>query len=338
MYQRKAEVLLEFQQMIESAPVAPQDLFGKACSNDKITIESWRAQWISQVKENHSKFGPFKDHSVGRLFNAYQHKPAIVAGAGPSLKQNAKHLKNRNGIPLISCLHNFHYLEDMEAETDFYVTLDAGEVTVEEVYEGGTKTPDEYWSLTKDRTLLAFIGTHPRLLDKWKGQVLFFNCPVPDESYEKEVASLEKFTMPVSTGGNVLGACLYLAKGIMGANPIAFVGADFSFSYEKKFHSWDSKYDSKLGNVLKTTDVFGNKVLTWQSYYNFKCWFDFIAQTVPGIYVNCTEGGIFGAYDQGNIMAVKQMGLEQFLDMYSMSRHVQQNCLDPENAEKKILF
>lgn len=336
---KTAEIVLEYQNLIESPPVAPKQLYGQACSNDGVTIESWRKIWISNVKENNKIFGPFKDRGIGKLFGMYANKPAVIAGAGPSLKRNAHELKNKpKDMPVISCLHNFHFLEDQGVDVDFYVTLDAGEVTVEEVYEGGTKSPDEYWALTKNRKLLAYIGTSPKLLEKWQGEIYFYNAPVPDEEYTKAINEVEPFHTYVSNGGNVLGACLYIAKAIMGANPIAFVGADFSFSYFKKFHAWDSKYDSKLGYVLKAVDVYGNKVLTWQSYYNFKSWFDYVAVSVPGIYFNCTEGGCFGAYPEGNLMAVRPMDLSDFIKMYKLHEHLEGQCKNPEILDHKILF
>lgn len=335
---RKAEIILEYQNYIESPPIQPAALYSQACQNDGSTIDAWRKIWIDNVTANHKKFGPFKDKGIGLLFNKFKNKPAVIAGAGPSLKYNGKELTKRGQIPVISCLHNFHYMEDNGVDVDFYVTLDAGEVTIEEVAEGGSKTPDEYWALTKNRTLLAFIGTSPRLLEKWQGEVYFYNAPVPDEAYTKAIEAIEIFNTFVSNGGNVLGACLYIAKGILGCNPIAFVGADFSFSYEKKFHAWDSKYDKSLGYVIKAVDVYGNKVLTWQSYANFKAWFDFVACKIPGIYINCTEGGTFGSYPEGNIMSVIQMELSKFISMYEMSEELRVQCENPAALEKKILF
>ncbi len=334
---RTAEVLLEYQNYIETPPVAPKSLYGQACSNDETTIDSWRQTWIANVRANHKKFGSFKDRSVGKFYHLYKNKPCIVAGAGPSLKYNGHQLKDRGEIGLISCLHNFHFFEDNDVHVDFYVTLDAGEVTIEEVSEGGTKSEAEYWAATKKHKLLAYIGTSPRLLEKWQGEVYFFNCPVPDPEFTKVTEDLEKFHCYVSNGGNVLGACMYIAKGFMGANPIAFVGADFAFSYKNKFHAWDSKYDKKLGYVVKAIDVFGNKVLTWQSYANFKAWFDYVAINVPGFWVNCTEGGTFGAYPEGNIMAIRQMELENFLRMYQLSEELRDQAENPETAIKKIL-
>jgi len=335
---RKAEIILEYQNYIETPPASPSQLYGQACSNDGVTVDAWRDVWISQTKANHKAYGPFKNKGLGKLHGILKHKPAIIAGSGPSLKYNGKLLKDRGDITLISCLHNFHFFEDNGVHVDYYVSLDAGPVTIEEVHEGGSGDPDSYWEKTKDKVLLAFIGSHPDLLKKWQGEVYFFNCPLPDQTYQDELKKLEEFHTYVSTGGNVLGACLYIAKGIMGANPICFVGADFSFSYEKKFHAWDSKYDSSLGYVLKAVDVYGNKVLTWQSYFNFKSWFDYVALKVPGIYINCTEGGCFGAYSDGNLMAVKQMSLADFFTMYSMCEELRAQCEEPESNERKVLF
>jgi hypothetical protein len=335
---RKAEILLEFQNYIETPPIAPQHLYSSACSNDNITINSWRETWLKNIRANKARFGSFKDHGLGKLFGILKHKPAIIAGSGPSLKVNGHKLKDRNDVTLLSCLHNFHFFEDNEIPVDYYVSLDAGPVVLEEISEGGSKSEDEYWALTKGKKLIAYIGSDPRLFEKWQGEVYFFNAPIPEKTFMEELKTIESFNTYVSNGGNVLGACLYIAKGIMGANPIAFVGADFSFSYEKKFHAWDSKYDKSLGVVIKMCDVYGNKVLSWQSYANFKNWFDWVAIQVPGLYINCSEGGTFGAYSDGNIMAVRQMELSNFIGMYRMHEELKEQCENPELTHNKILF
>lgn len=327
---KKAEIILEYQNYVETPPITPENLYKQACSNDTVTINAWRATWISNVRKNHEKYGPFKNRSIGKLYASQQYKPTIIVGSGPSLKRNLEDLKFRGQICVVSCLHNFHALEDNGTPADYYVTLDAGDVTVEEVSEGGARKEEEYWAMTEKRTLLAYIGTSPKLLEKWRGEVLFYNCPVPDEEYMKEVKAVEEFNLYVGTGGNVLGACLYIAKGILGSSLIAFMGADFAFSYDKKFHAWDSKYDAHLGRVIKSVDVFGNKVLTWQSYANFKGWFESVAMRVPGLYVNCTEGGTFGAYPEGNVLCIKQMDLLDFLNMHHMHDHLKEECANPD--------
>lgn len=335
---RTATIPLELQNYIEHPPVQPEQLYGNASANDKVTIDSWRATWLANIKANKAKFGSFKERGIGQLFNRYKNSPALVAGSGPSLKHNGHLLKDRGGIPLVSCLHNYHFFEDRGVEPDFYITLDAGEVVLEEVSEGGSRSAEEYWASTKNKKLLAFVGTSPKLFEKWQGEVYFFNAPVPDDAFKKEMDEIEHFHTYISNGGNVLGAAVYAAKGIFGANPIAFVGADFCFSYDKKFHGWDSKYDARLGHVVRTVDIYGNKVISWQSYLNFKCWFDYIAMRVPGIWINCSEGGTFGAYPEGNLMAIKQMELQEFFAMYNMSEHIRAQCENPEVFQAKVLF
>jgi hypothetical protein len=335
---RKVELNLEYQPYIVAAPMAARDQYAQACSNDAPTINSWRDTWLKQYKANKETFGSFAEHTVGQLFGKHQGMPVVIAGSGPSLTYNGQQLKNRGPALLISCLHNFHFFEDNDVAVDYYVTLDAGPVTIEEVSEGGTKTADEYWERTKDKILIAYVGTHPDLLKKWQGKIYFFACPIPDLKLMDEFDAIEKFNTFLSTGGNVLGACLYIAKGIFGASLVSFVGADFSFSYTSKFHGWDSKYDKEIGQCLRVTDVFGNKVKTWPSYHNFKVWFDWVASNVPGIYINCTEGGTFGAYDSGNIMAVRQMELETFLAMITMNEHLRDQCERPGEADRKVLF
>lgn len=335
---RTAEIVLEYQNYIDYAPQAPEALHTKACESDVTTIEAWRKTWEKNVLDNHKKYRSFAEHSIGKLYGYAHHKPVVIVGSGPSLKVNAHELKNKKDVTVISCLHNFHFLEDIDCPADFYVSLDAGEVVVEEVYEGGSKSEDAYWELTKGRKLLCYIGTSPRLLEKWQGEVYFFNAPVPDDNYNKYVEEIEVFNTFVSNGGNVLGACLYIAKAFFGASIVGFIGADFCFSYNKKFHAWDSKYDKKLGNVLRVKDVFGNSVYTWRSYNNFKGWFEYISMTVPGVYYNCSEGGTLGAYLEGNIRSIHQLPLRDFLRQVTMYEEIKDQAINSKIKEKKLLF
>lgn len=338
---RTAEILLEFQPTILGTPVAPKNAFDQACSADKVTIDHWRSKWLENIRANKAAFGSFADHSIGKLWRKDAGAPSIVAGAGPSLKHVVGKLGERpENMQLVSCLHNFHYMEDNNANVDYYVTLDAGDITINEVVEGGKRDASEYWELTKDRTLLAYIGTSPELLGKWQGRVLFYNAPVPDKEFLDSVNEIEPFNVFVESGGNVLGTCLFIAKGFLNSQINIFVGADFSFSNEKKrrFHAWDSSYDETLGHTLSAVDIFGNRAVTWQSYYNFKLWFEVVAQRVPGLYINATEGGIFGAHREGNISAVRQMWLDDVFDMFNLSSHKMEQAFSPENPNETVFI
>lgn len=334
---KKCEIICEYQPYIDAAPIPTQALHQQACANDTVTVNHWSDTWLKQIKANHDRFGSFKAWSIGHLFQKHKFMPAVICGSGPSLKENAHLLKDNPGLVVISCLHNFHFLEDLGVNVDYYVTLDAGPLTIEEVSEGGNPDVD-YWEKTKGKTLLAYIGTHPELLDKWQGNIYFYNAPVPDTELAKEIDKIERFNTKVSTGGNVLGACLYIAKGYFGCDTTIFLGANFCFSYLEKFHGWDSKYDANLGHCIRLTDIYGNKVKTWQSYANFKSFFEYVVQSVPGEYINCSEGGCFGSYPEGNIRAVQQMDLKHCLERFGLSEHLREQAENPETSVLKILY
>lgn len=337
---RTVELDFEYQNIIEAPPLPANQMYSQACANDSITISTWKEQWIAQCKQNHAKYGPFKDKSIGQFYGQFHQRPALVVGSGPSLKNNIVDMKDPKTIPIISCLHNFHFMVDNEIPVQAFVTLDAGEITVEEMYEGGQKTKEEYFALTKNYPLFAYICSNPKLLELWQGPIYFFTSPLPDPDTTARLEEVEKFGMYVSTGGNVLGACLYIAKAVWGCNPIAYAGADFAFSFEsgKKFHSWNSKYDGKLGHAMRAINVYGHKVYTWASYFNFKNFFDWVACNIPGIYVNCTEGGLLGAYPEGNLMQIIQLPLKHFIRQYSMYEEMRFQCEHPELMERKILY
>ena len=339
---KKAEILLSYAGLIDKPPISPRQLHGKACQNDQVTISAWHDIWLGNTRKNFEKFGDFKDRGIGQLFGKFSHLPCVVAGSGPSLKNNGHLLKDRNKeMKVISCLHNFHYFEDLDVDVDYYVTLDSGKIVIDEVYEGGEHDEAWYWERSKDKKLLAFIGTDPGLLEKWQGEVYFFNCPISDDDFSALSKELDFHTY-IGTGGNVLGACTYIAKAILGAGAAIFIGADFSFANynvdKPKFHAWDSQYDKDIGNTIPMVDVYGNKVLSWPSYANFKAWFDYIVMVVPGIWINCTEGGTLGAYSEGVLMNVKPMDLADCIRMYEMYDEMRDQCENPSTTVKKLLF
>jgi len=323
-------------------PGGPQALYDRACSADNVTIKQWFDIWLDHVAKNKKRFGDFEKMSVMQDYAASALQPVIVAGSGPSLKKNVKALAaERGNIKVVSCLHNFAFFEDNGVNADYYVNLDAGDVTISEMSQGGREPEPHYWERTKDRTLVTAITGHPDLINRWKGRVLFYNVIAPTPEYIHRLKEITKFNVTYSVGGNSLGACLYHAKAILGGCPIAYVGADFCFGYNKKFHSWDSPYDKQFSGLMKAVDIYGMPVWTWPSYFNFKCFFDFLAcggqGNQPGQYYNCTEGGILGAYNEGNIVQIKQESLAAFLWSYNLHKRIPE-LLSRDEANYQFLY
>jgi hypothetical protein len=137
---------------------------------------------------------------------------------------------------------------------------------------------------------------------------------------------------------------MYIAKGFMGANPVCLGGADFCFSWSKKFHPWDSKYDGKLGRPLITNDIFGLKTYTWPSYQNFKFWFEGVAARCPGTWYNGSEGGTLGAYRDGLSPVWIQTTMHSFIKQYNIYEELEYMAKNPSAATEpgmnlpKVLF
>lgn len=325
---------LIYQPLINEPPLTVDQLHANSCAADGATIEHWEQTWYKNIRANKERLGSFADYSIGKLFNKNKYKPAIVIGSGPSLGESLEGLKLNQSLqePLltVSCLHNFGYLLDNGIKADYYLSLDAGEIVLSDVYEGREHPPEHYWEQTAGSTLLAYTGSDPRLLENWKGPIYVFNSLIPSQRVRDAVDAIEKFTHYVSSGGNALGACMYVAKAIMGSPTIMYVGADFCFSYENKFHSYSTHYDN-LGHYVMHPDVFGMPRKTWQSYLNFKYWFDKIAMVVPGEWINCSYG-LLGSYLGGNIRHFKYMPLETAIVPYKNAEYV--NIVKDETKSK----
>lgn len=318
------EIDLVYQNLIETPPKSAGNLYDRACSSDEVTVNAWREIWLKNYQATKDRFGSFADHSIGKLYNINAQKGAIVVGSGPSLKESIEALRENASMPnrlmTVSCLHNFGYFEDEGFHADFYLSLDSQKIVVQDVYEGRKHPPEHYWEATKGKKLLAYIGSDPSLFEHWQGEIYLFNCLIPDLKLREQLDGIEKFTHYVSSGGNALGGCMYVAKAIMGSDVIHYVGADFCFDYNNTFHSYKTHYDQPGGYVL-WPDVFGILRKTWPSYLNFKFWFDHIAMNVPGRWVNCSFGTL-GAYQGGNLRHFQYMSLKDALVPYQMADRV----------------
>lgn len=312
------QMMLSYQPYVTQAPINKQQQWDQACSSDKVTSESWRDLWLEYIGENVRENGA-DDRTVGDMYGDHACLPCLCVASGPSLKRNFDQVREvPERIPVISCLHSFHKFVDSDTRCNAFVTLDAGDVVIKELSEGGRHPEQYYWDATKDHTLIAGLVTPPDLIRRWKGEVRFFNATIPDDRFMEEMPKITKNQWVYSVGGNTFGAAMYHAAWVWGCRELALVGADFAFDYMHKFHPWDTDYDQKFAGLVPCTDVYGNRVYSWPSYQNFRMWTEFQAQGSFANHhvriVNCTEGGTLGAYPHGNVMWVQQMTLRDWVD------------------------
>lgn len=316
--ENSVQMMLAFQPYVTQAPINKEQQWDQACSSDKKTSEAWSDTWLKHIEQNVNEHEA-DTRTVGDMFGDFAYKPCLCVASGPSLKRNFHMVKELpEDIPVISCLHSFHKFIDTGTRCDAFVTLDAGDIVLTEMSEGGQHPEQYYWDATADHTLVAGLVTPPELIKRWKGKVRFFNATIPDEVFMNRMPKITKNQWVYSVGGNTFGAAMYHAAWVWGCRELALVGADFAFDYMHQFHAWDTPYDQQFSGLVPCTDVYGNRVYSWPSYQNFRMWTEFQAQGSFANHhvriVNCTEGGTLGAYPHGNVMWVQQMTLADWVD------------------------
>jgi hypothetical protein len=253
-----------------------------------------------QLAENAKEWN-FKENSVKKLSKKHEGETAYIVGNSPSLAKNVKGLKNKKGIILTS-IHSTKFLLRNGVKPDYI-----GLVSVDK--------KQEKWALEFDSTgliLLADASISPKVLKKWKGKIYFFRASV--DSNIKKDREITDFEDRISCGGNVMGGLYAIALG-MGCKKIVFVGMDLSNGMNihgqcPQYADGTIDYWFKNKTYVIFVDISGRGTMTTPSMYMYKIWFDYHSCVIRNIeHINATEGGILGAYPQGNLQSIKQMRL-----------------------------
>ena len=235
-----------------------------------------------------------KNPGVVALARKFKEVPAIIVGAGPSLDKNINLLGRAQSHSMI--LASDASLKPLLLQgvlPSMVISLDPQE-EVAKFFQGVSH---------RGMTLIAPSIIHPRVLDLWEGNVIFFHKHAPDIPALVKIANQIPAIGRLTPGGSVLSIGYDLAFQ-SGANPIIFTGQDLSYP-KKKTHSRDSE-DENIGlndtiekqreNIVYETDVNGRSLPTLKSMSVSKQWFDWAFTTWkrpgPTTIINCSEAGI----------------------------------------------
>ncbi|MDD5512011.1 MAG: DUF115 domain-containing protein [Dehalococcoidales bacterium] len=237
--------------------------------------------------------------------------PMLVIGAGPSLE------KNINDIS--PWLYNIAVCDKVCPR------LDKLGITPDLIFALNSEPTDVVnWIEPFNDSLAELVvpcGVHPDTYSDWRGSIRFINA-VTSTGLHHRVAH-ETGLMPVSIGSNV-GTFAYTMCGHWGADPIAYIGLDFSFLTREEILSkyiigreddgdrdWPI-YDDRKYNVLEMTDINGDVRFLDLGWFDMAEAFQERVRAMQDWYgtttVNCTEGGI--NYSE----SVKAMSLKEFND------------------------
>ncbi|MFQ5674030.1 MAG: motility associated factor glycosyltransferase family protein [Nitrospinales bacterium] len=231
---------------------------------------------------------------VRALKNKFKGVPGIVIGAGPSLDKNIRYLSQARGKAVI--IAGDAALKPVLRHgivPAFVVCLDPQE----EIARFLAGVPH------RGITLIAPSIVHPRVLDLWEGNVLFYHKYAPDIPILTEIQNHIPDIGVLTPGGSVLSVAYDLAFQLA-ANPIIFIGQDLSYPknnlYSRNGENEEANLDAEFArqpeNIVFETDLNGASLPTLKSMSVSRQWFNWAFTTwkreQPLEIVNCSEAGI----------------------------------------------
>ncbi|MDH5542929.1 MAG: DUF115 domain-containing protein [Nitrospinota bacterium] len=240
---------------------------------------------------------------VKNLFDRFKNLPSIVVGAGPSLDRNIKYMQYASGkAVIIACDTALKILKQNGVKPDIVINLDPQSNVVNFFEEIDTR----------EITLVAPTIAYPPLREAWKGHFFFYNKNAPDIPLLAGIAHEHRELGLLTPGGSVLSVAFDLAFK-MGADPIAFIGQDLSYSADNAYASGghytgyksEQIFDIGGDNIVEAADLFGRKLKTQKSMFVTNEWFKWAFERWNGdkkrtIY-NCSEAGILTSCEQSTL-------------------------------------
>jgi len=237
--------------------------------------------------------------SVAELREIYKGRPGIVVSAGPSLRKNIDRLRDARGkAVLIACDVVLKPLLEKGIVPDFTTIVD---------FQGQTKKFFETLPEKVDTRLLSVAAAYHGTVDFYPGPKAFCGDPVLDFFLGPEARPMGGY----QSGGHV-GHFSFLAAGMLGLDPVAFVGQDLAFPHNithvggtpihedwqnerNRFYTLEMRETEHLirrrKQLMTVEDIDGNEVFTERSFYHYLRDMEIAIKDAPHRTVDCTEGG-----------------------------------------------
>ena len=242
------------------------------------TLRKHKGEWIHNVKENSSKI----NKTIADLWKERDYGEGISVAAGPSLKDDLEDLKKMRKHRERICVDaSLGFLVDNGLIPDFCVTTDFSDKILL-MLDREDKPID-----TSGIKLVANVITHPKVIEKWKGEVYWFVMMnnVYDIDYQKfmdDMHALEtKVGAKLAPGGNVSSIALGFGLSVRNYEKIILYGHDFCWKPEGDFYAGGSfkelekermEKEGTAGTIFDDTNTKGEKVLTNLSLQQFAKW------------------------------------------------------------------
>jgi hypothetical protein len=211
-------------------------------------------------------------------------KTVVLVGASPCLKRDVKYLLNctKKDFTIFCVNSSLKYLLKHDVVPDFVVALDSDDNDIYEHLDVDSK----------DLTLITSNILSPRVLDAWKGKILYFPYYGMDKKFHRKVRNRLGRTVPC--GGNVLNTVASMVVTTFGARIIILVANECCF--EKNYYvSKNIVRNNAPATEFIIKDVDGNERVTTTALHTYKLWIEMMAlQAHPYIKIIDTSFGIIG--------------------------------------------
>ena len=264
------------------------------------------------------------------IFNNFKNKPAIVCGAGPSLKKNIDLLKQlENNALILAGGSSANILGDCGIRPHFILGIDP--------------TPEEYNRFIANNCYenphVYRMRLHPKAVEAIEGERIYISGGgwYPIEGWIEEQLNIAKGIF--DEGYSVTCFAVEYAKAL-GCSPIIFVGVDLAYTDMKEYpEGLESPSLKEITDIkqnwwgsIKVKDMYGKEAY---SKWHWIIESDYISkfQANPNhVFINATEGGL-------GIEGIQNSTLEEVRDKY-LKRQYDWNNLCHINIQslKRIKF
>ncbi|MCC6127835.1 MAG: DUF115 domain-containing protein, partial [Chlamydiae bacterium] len=254
-----------------------------------LLLSDWADVGESVLKHAFSHWNALPDVRSGlQLKGRFEGIPAIICGAGPSLKKN-RHLLDRDKALIFA---GGAALNQIEVEPHFAASVDRGASVHFFKQQSFWQAPFFYQS-----------RMNPNNFSLLHGEKLY----VPDGCYPAEswLAGQEIFD-----GGWTVGTFLMSLALFFGCNPIICIGMDLCYEEEEKYPFCKASIDR--GSLIETKDRFEKAVWTQKDWLMAAEWMaELSLRRWDRTFINATDGGLrLGG-------AIKERSLEEALNSCS---------------------
>ncbi|MBI5892611.1 MAG: motility associated factor glycosyltransferase family protein [Deltaproteobacteria bacterium] len=310
-----------------------------------------RVMWNDNYLANLKYFAKYR--AIDALHGRFKDTPLVIVGAGPSLKKNARLLKDiKDKAVIIAAITAYKPLLNFGVIPHFLIASE--KIDLAEYFTNGKE----------DKEIRLILGdlSHPNVFKSdVKGKFVFYDQYVNLSAEQMKLWGSCYFP---SSGGSVTTTALDMGL-MFGCNPIVFIGQDLSFSegkgytdgtvykeksividkekglvkvdYDYMYLSGDVKYVQEH-SVLWLKGLNEEWVASKYDWVTFHQWFEnymaWLKKEHPSeIVVNATEGG---AYIEG----MEHIKLIEAIEKYSINKEtsIEDVISDVEKDKPKVDF